>query len=333
VVTARAVLLAAADLRTNGLYVVLPALAAIDALDGIALDDAVSLRELPTRSDDIPKRFSNYVPRLLQHILSDLDRIAAEPPEPRKLVYKRVEDVELSLYLHAPAGEPPAAGWSAVVFFHGGGWNSGSPTQFEDHCRHLAELGIVGVTAEYRLSKKHGTTPFECVADGKSAVRWVREHAAELGIDPARIAAGGGSAGGHGAAAVATVPGLDDEPDAAISCLPDALVLYNPVSDNGPDGYGHKRLGDRYTEISPAHNLRAGVAPTLVMLGTKDSLIPVETALRYQEQMREVGGRCELRLYEGQPHGFFNRSKSEEMYRATVAEMDLFLADLGWLND
>ena len=330
---ARAALLAAADLNEQGLYVVLPALAAFDALDRIALDDAAALRKLPTRSDSIPKRFSNYVPRLLQHILSELDAFAAQPPEPRELVYKRVGDVELRLTLHAPAGEPPARGWSAVVFFHGGGWNSGTPAQFDDHCRHLAPLGVVGITAEYRLKKKHGTTPFECVADGKSAVRWVREHAAELGIDPARIAAGGGSAGGHVAAAVATVPGLDDEPDAEVSCLPNALVLFNPVFDNGPGGFGHKGMGDRYLEISPLHNLRAGVPPTLVLLGTKDSLVPVETARRYQEQMRAVGGRCELRLYEGQPHGFFNRSKSKEMYRATVAEMDAFLADLGWMED
>ncbi len=69
-----------------------------------------------------------------------------------------------------------------------------------------------------------------------------------------------------------------------------------------------------------------------MLLGTQDALVPVETALRYQEQMRGVGGRCELRLYEGQPHGFFNRSKSEEMYRATVADMDAFLIDLGWLR-
>ena len=190
---------------------------------------------------------------------------------------------------------------------------------------------MVGITAAYRLRNEHGTTPFECVADAKGAVRWVREHALELRIDPDRIAAAGGSAGGHIAAAAAVLPGVDDDEGAPVSCRPDALVLFNAVFDNGPGGFGHARFGDRYREISPLHNFRSGAPPTLVLLGTEDALVPVQAAQRYQARMREVGARCELRLYEGQTHGFFNRQRSPEMYRATTAAMDAFLADLGWM--
>ena len=98
---------------------------------------------------------------------------------------------------------------------------------------------MVAMAAEYRVKSRHNTTPFECVMDGKSALRWIRKNAAKLGVDPERIGAGGGSAGGHVAAAVATVPGLNEEgEDLSISCLPDTLVLFNPVYDNGPGGFG-----------------------------------------------------------------------------------------------
>ncbi|MEM8713895.1 MAG: alpha/beta hydrolase fold domain-containing protein, partial [Planctomycetota bacterium] len=88
-----------------------------------------------------------------------------------------------------------------------------------------------------------GPRPTTCVEDGKSAVRWIREHAAEIGVDPGRLAAGGGSAGGHVAAAIATVNGFNaDQDDLSVSCVPEALVLFNPVFDNGPGGYGHDRV-------------------------------------------------------------------------------------------
>ena len=100
----------------------------------------------------------------------------------------------------------------------------------------------------------------------------------KLGVDPQRIGAGGGSAGGHVAAAVATVPGLNEEgEDLSTSCLPDALVLFNPVYDNGPEGFGYTKVKERYKEISPMHNLREGMPPTIVFLGDQDKLIPVST--------------------------------------------------------
>jgi acetyl esterase/lipase len=192
---------------------------------------------------------------------------------------------------------------------------------------------MVGIVADYRVKSRQGTTPFECVKDGKSAIRWVRAHARDLGIDPDRIAAGGGSAGGHVAAATATVPGLEEEgEDSSISCRPNALLLFNPVYDNGPGGFGHERVKERYKEISPIHNIQKGTPPAIVFLGTNDSLIPVATAEKYKELMEQAGSRSDLHLYEGQPHGFFNRRKSEEHFLKTVTEMDRFLESLGYLK-
>ena len=126
-------------------------------------------------------------------------------------VYKEASGTKLRLYIFNPAGHKPADNRPAIVFFFGGGWNGGTPKQFEPHARYLASRGMVALLADYRVKSRQGTSPFECVKDGKSAVRWIRKNSSRLGIDPSRIAAGGGSAGGHVAAATGTVPGLEEK--------------------------------------------------------------------------------------------------------------------------
>lgn len=248
-------------------------------------------------------------------------------------IYKTVGEVKLKLYVFNPKDHKPSDSRPVAVFFFGGGWNGGSPTQFAPHSRYLASRGMVAMVADYRVKSRHKTSPFECVKDGKSAVRWIRKNASRLGIDPKRIAAGGGSAGGHVAAATGTVKGLEEEgEDKSISPKPNALLLFNPVYDNGPKGYGHSRVKDRYKEISPIDNIRKGTPPTIVFLGSKDKLIPVSTAKNYKARMEKVGSRCDNHIYEGAGHGFFNLGKPGGYYEKTVFEMDTFLASLGWLE-
>jgi len=264
----------------------------------------------------------------------------AKRPAPGKtILYKTAKNAKgnpAPLRLHAffPEGHQASDKRPAIVFFFGGGWTGGSPSQFYPQAAYLASRGMVALAAEYRVEKQHGTPPKACVADGKSAVRYVRAHAGELGVDPKRVAAGGGSAGGHVAAATATVQGFDDpDDDTAASAVPDALVLFNPVYDNGPDGYGHDRLGDEWRQLSPAHNIRKGIPPAIVFLGTEDNLIPVATAKAFQAAMRGVHSRSELVLFEGEGHGFFNFGRGGNVaYAKTVRAMDAFLASLGWLE-
>lgn len=247
--------------------------------------------------------------------------------------YKTASETDLKIYIFNPEGHRPSDKRPAIVFFFGGGWNGGTPAQFEKHSRYLASRGMVAMCADYRVKSRQGTTPFECVADGKSAIRWARANASRLGIDPDRIAAGGGSAGGHVAAATGIVPGLDDPADdPAVSSKANALVLFNPVYDNGPGGYGYERVAPRHEEISPAHNIAKGCPPAIVFLGTEDKLIPVATAESFKAKMEAVGARCDLHLYEGQPHGFFNDSKGETFFLDTIRKMDAFLAGLGYLE-
>jgi acetyl esterase/lipase len=92
------------------------------------------------------------------------------------------------------------------------------------------------------------------------------------------------------------------------------------------------RVRPLFPAISPAHNISADDPPTIVFLGTKDSLIPVETAERFDAALKDAGIRSELRLYPNQPHGFFNESKSPEAFLDTVKQLDAFLVSLGWLT-
>lgn len=262
--------------------------------------------------------------------------VAADRPTPtRKVVYKTVGDTKLALHVFEPEGHKPSDKRPGIVFFFGGGWVGGSPSQFYPHCAYLASRGMWAAAAEYRVKSRDKTTPQECVKDGKSAVRYIRSHAAELGIDPQKLAAGGGSAGGHVAAATASVRDFNEQgEDTSVSAVPNALVLFNPVYDNGPEGgWGHATVRDYWQKISPAHNIREGMPPAIVFLGTNDKLIPVATAKRFQESMKKVGSRSELMLFDGEGHGFFNQGKGDgSSYRKTVAAMDRFLASLGYLQ-
>ncbi|HEX8912344.1 MAG TPA: alpha/beta hydrolase [Humisphaera sp.] len=257
--------------------------------------------------------------------------------------YKKVGDVELKAWIFSP--KPAAAGAAAadkprpaIVFFFGGGWTSGSPAQFERQCRHLADRGMVAITADYRVASRQKAKPAECVADAKSCVRWVRANAKRLGVDPGRIVAAGGSAGGHLAAATATLPTLDEPgEDKAVSSVPNAVVLFNPCVVTAPmagvdlKGFASnttpEQLGCPREAISPLHHVRRGAPPTLILHGKADTTVPYATVEAFAAAMKREGNRCDLVGYEGQPHGFFNNAKFAE----TLSEADKFLVSLGYL--
>ncbi len=248
--------------------------------------------------------------------------------------------VTLTLHVFTPPGHQPSHQRPAIVFFFGGGWVDGSASHFHPQCEYLASRGMVAISAEYRVKNLHGTSPQECVKDAKSALRYVRQNAASLGVDPNRIAAGGGSAGCHIAAAAATLASYEEPGENfAISSKPNALVLYNAVVDNGPGGWGHSTVQAYWQDISPLHNLDATAPPTVFFLGTSDALVPVAVGTGYQAAMEAEGRRCDLHLYEGQPHSFFNFDVPDDTsgpfygYQDTLFKTDAFLVSLGYLPD
>ena len=264
---------------------------------------------------------------------------AAYPPRMegcRVETYKTVGDSKLNLYIFSPAKPKDSP---AIVFFFGGGWRSGTPQQFEMQCRRLAERGMVAITADYRVESRQGVKPTQCLADARSAIRWVRSHAEKLGIDPQRIAAGGGSAGGHLAAATAFIRDFDEPgEDRSVSADPNALVLFNPALVLAPiegfdaRGFGVRvpedKLGTKPERLSPAHHVARNAPPTIIFHGREDTTVPYASAEAFTAKMKALGNRCELVGFDGQKHGFFNNGEPKEK---TLAEADRFLVSLGWL--
>ena len=118
-----------------------------------------------------------------------------------------------------------------------------------------------------------------------------------------------------------------------IGCMSLKINAHMIVIDNGPGGYGYERIGDNYKDFSPLHNIRKGAPPAIFLLGTNDKLIPVETAEYFKVVMEKTGSRCELKLYEGEGHGFFNyRENDLKNFRETVQEVDMFLQSLGYID-
>ena len=267
-------------------------------------------------------------------------------------VYKTIGDLKLNLHVFEPQGHSAANKRAAIIFFFGGGWQSGSPQQFEQQCRYLASRGMVAITADYRVSSRHGVKVPESVRDAKSAIRWVRLNASRLGIDPSRIAAGGGSAGGHIAASAGVIPGLDEpHEDPKVSSRPDSLLLFNPVlllapvpDSQVPDLESWRKFqvrldtmpalaGVELLAISPYHHVNKGAPPAIILHGKADTSVPYATAELFTKKMIAVGNRCDLIGFDGENHGFFNYGRNgNKAYYETLRKADEFLASLGYLK-
>lgn len=254
------------------------------------------------------------------------------PKPDREIVYKSVDGIDLKLHVFDPAPDTKKP-MPAIVFFFGGGWNSGSPAQFYHQSKYLASQGVLAISADYRTKKNGGVQPSECVKDGKAAMRYVRAHAKELGIDPNRIAVGGGSAGGHVAAATGTVQGFEhDGEDLATSSRPNAMVLFNPVYDNSPEGYGNSRVKDYWKEFSPLHNITKETPPSISFFGSKEKLVKRSAMEAFRDKQQKLGVVSKLTVYDGPGHGFFNHGRDgNKWFLKTMTETHEFLRELGWI--
>ncbi len=257
------------------------------------------------------------------------------------LVYKVTPQGSLKIHLYFPKGWKASDRRAAIVFFFGGGFRRGSTSQFEPAAKYLASRGMVAASADYRVSSRQGTAPDKSVEDAKSAVRWMRSNARRLGIDPHRLAAGGGSAGATCAAFAAynTTYEPADE-NTSISEVPDALVLFNPALGFSENSGGFppatvKRLG----AVTSNWKVTKDGPPAIVFYGTKDSLGIKGRA--FVRQLLAAGHRAELFTAAGQKHGFFNprgivvggKTKGAPgWYQATLYQTDLFLESLGFLQ-
>ena len=261
-------------------------------------------------------------------------------------VYKSVDGYDLKIWVFSPqGGTEPAA--PAMLFFFGGGWNGGSPSQFVKYCEYLKQRGMVGIVADYRVKSRQGVQAVSCVEDALDALRYVTAHAEKLGIDRDRIGVGGGSAGGHLAACLGTIHA--DDPAA-----PKAMALFNPATVLAPiasdfiqapkfteiieaikarmgskKGELRARLGVEPVELSPFHHVVKTTPPAIIFHGTNDKTVPYGTAVLFQMHLKAKGVPVDLKTYKDAGHGFFNR---EPYFSQTTEQLDAFLVDLGWLQ-
>ncbi|MFX1338121.1 MAG: alpha/beta hydrolase [Promethearchaeota archaeon] len=250
----------------------------------------------------------------------------------RKEVYKTHYRKKLYIHIFEPKERIKNELLPAIVFFHGGGWFSGSPMQFFPHCEYFVKRGMITFSAEYRIRSKHRTTPIESVMDGKSVICWIRTKASNLGIDPNKIVAAGGSAGGHLALCSALIE-VYEPADCTMSSKPNALVLFNPVVDTVSDPRIAGLIKGDAKDISPIHHIKKGLPPIIIFHGTRDKVIPFKDVELFNKKMKDLGNSCELVAFERKGHAFFNYGNyKNKPYTETVREADKFLSTLGYLK-
>lgn len=258
--------------------------------------------------------------------------IEMSPPPPKHQpdeirTYKEVKGIELKAHFFFPEDLPGTGERTVFVFFHPGGWEMGEPAWMYDISHRYAAAGLIAISFQYRLSAKGRFTPAEAVSDACSAVGWTRRHAAELGIDPNRIVAGGISAGGHLAACAAVLPRPDD---ADVRTAPDALALQSAPVNPALDSHFVDLLQGREKPetYSPAHHVRPGLPPMCLIHGTADEIVPYDSVQDFAVRMREAGNRCDLHPFEGTDHFFM---KNPNPSRITEL-IDDFLSGLGYMG-
>ena len=261
-------------------------------------------------------------------------------PDAETFIFKKVGDTEIRLHVVKPNDWKTSDRRPCLVAFFGGGWISGTPAKSIRTAKWAAEYGLVGVAPDYRTRTRFEAKPEDCVADGRAAVRWIQDHAKDLGIDPAKIVVQGSSAGGHVAAWTAIPDPVSPElaSDPVPSPVPMGLILLWPVTDTGTNGYGGpRRFGDdeaRANNLSVTGRMPTKMPPTLVFHGTADATVKYANTEEFLAKMKTNGNECELISFLGAPHSP-NSSKWGEAaaVKAKIEEESLnFLEKLGFVD-
>lgn len=260
-------------------------------------------------------------------------------------VYKHINDtVDMHLSVYYPEGHKKSDTKPVIMYFFGGAFIHGSPAQYEEHCKYFASRGIVAMSVDYRVISRNKGNALNCIYDAKSAVRYVRSHASEFGIDPNKIIVGGGSAGGFLAisCAIDDPKWQDASDDASVSCVPNALVLLNPVVNAMEHKFRIEKFKDdpkdkpsdsHASEVNPLTHIKGGMPPAVAFHGTADKIAGYQFTKQFEDAYITAGNSFKLYTYEGQKHGFTAvKFQDGKYYRDALRKTDEFLISLGYLT-
>lgn len=257
---------------------------------------------------------------------------AADAQPGKAFVYKNSAGQPRKLEVYFPPNHDPAkAKVPGMILFHGGAWLGGTLDEFRDTCAYFASRGLVCATVDYQMLKmtkvEAGKLPAGethkrvCVVDAKSALRWFKQHAAEFGVDPARIITGGSSAGGHISALATMNPDLNDPDDPKDIDTSVAAYLWINPAFQGNDS--------KAPEIDLFRHMKADLPPTAVFFGERDGYKKGWDAA--QAKWQALGAKnIELQIAPGQDHGFCSHFPDWNI--VTLIAMDKFLVKHGFLS-
>lgn len=222
-----------------------------------------------------------------------------------------------------------------IVFFHGGFWDTSTPSQFVPHCLHFANRGAVAVVAETRTQQGHDTGAIEAIEDARDLIRWLRHNHDTFVIDPDKLIVGG-AAGGAMAALLTALPKPKQLTSVdGISCMPQALLLFsalvNPAS--------HKQAADHFpkqkveSKWNPMQLIRRKLPPMIFFHGKSDRVTPFSEVEKFCRKARFWGNRCDLVDFEKADHSFFNFNVDARQFEQTVEAADRFITDCGLLAE
>ncbi len=260
-------------------------------------------------------------------------------------VYKKINDTtEMHLNIYYPEHHHKEDKVACIIYFFAGSFINGSPSQFEEHCKYLCSRGMVAVSADYRVISRNKGNALNCIYDAKSAVRYLREHAGEYGIDPDKIVVAGGSAGGMLAISCAINDSLwqDANDNSSVSCIPNAMVLINPVVNSEEFPFRIRKFKDdektpdslsHAAEVNPMKHITGGMPPAIMFHGTADKMSAYRFAQQFEKKYKEAGNQIDLHSYPKQKHGFASvKNEDGKYYRETMKLTDEFLISLGYLE-
>lgn len=260
---------------------------------------------------------------------------AVAPPTPQGAeahIYCTNRPEPLRLYVVKPGDWRTNDCRPAMVYFFGGAWTRGDPGKSIGWARMAAHWGMVGIAPDYRTAERFGTTPVEATADARAALKWVEDHAAELGVNVHKIVVGGSSAGGHLAlwTAITRAP-FGSNPDESPKTRPAALVLISTPADTTPAAWNNnpaqlKRFGPHIGDVSPLQHLDAIMPPAILFHGDADPVVPYRIAVALHDKLVATSNTCEFVTIPEGGHGIGPDWKDQSRARIRA-----FLTKLGIL--